>query len=292
MNRILLSPRLRLAAGLWLAMLLLAACVSAEPQGSRPTGAAVVPSLMPTLARPAEPPAPTPTPADFCRTGRPGIELCRRSFRPTPDGPPAELIIARLDPGLVRLRVAYDPDAPQLLSAWTRREEPMLAVNAGFFDERYHSTALLVSDGVPQGQSYQGFGGMLAVAPDGRVELRPLRDQPYDPAEPLIQAVQSFPMLVFPGGQVAPIEEDGARARRSAVALDRSGRLLVIVCASSSFTLRGLAEWLAASDLAIDRALNLDGGASTGLFFDAGETSVAIDSFERVPAVLLVEPAP
>ncbi len=275
-----------------LAALLLTACVSAGPQGSGPTGAAPVPSLMPTLASPAEPPTPAPTPTDTCRAGRLGVELCRRSFRPAPDRPPVELIIARLDPALVRLRVAYDPDAPQLLSAWTRREVPLLAVNAGFFDERYHSTALLISDGVPEGQTYQGFGGMLAVDGDGRVDLRPLRDQPYDPTEPLSQAVQSFPMLVFPGGQVAPIEEDGARARRSVVALDRSGRLLVIVCASSSFTLRGLAEWLAASDLAIDRALNLDGGASTGLFFDAGEISVAIDSFERVPAVLLVEPVP
>lgn len=192
----------------------------------------------------------------------------------------------------MRLRVAYAPDAPLLVSAWARREQPLLTLNAGFFDEQYHSTALLVSDGVVQGQSYQGFGGMLVVTVSGQIELRPLRDQPYDPTEPLRQAVQSFPMLVFPGGQVAPIEDDGARARRSAVALDRAGRLLVIVCASPSFTLRGLAEWLATSDLAVERALNLDGGASTGLFLDAGETSVQIDSFERVPAVLLVEPVP
>lgn len=288
-------PRLRSA--LWLglaalALLLLAACAAGDPQATQPGGAALVPSLIPTLARPDALTTPAPAPADACRAGRPGVELCRRSFRPTPDRPPVELLIARLDPALVRLRMAYAPDAPQLVSAWVRQTQPLLAVNAGFFDAQYHSTALLISDGVAHGQSYEGFGGMLAVAPDGRVELRPLRDQPYDPAEPLGQALQSFPMLVFPGGQVAPIEDDGEYARRSAVALDRAGRLLVIVCASPSFTLRGLAEWLAASDLAIDRALNLDGGASTGLYLDAGETSVQIDSFERVPAVLLVEPAP
>lgn len=276
---------------LFLALLCcLAGCGGAAGPRGIPTSGRPVPSLIPTAASPA--PAAGAGPADgACQSGAAGVELCRRSVRVSPTGAPAQLLIVRMDPAAVRLRVAYAPDQPLPLSVWFRQRQPLLAINGGFFDPQYHSTALLVSDGVAHGQSYAGFGGMLSVAPDGRIDLRALRDQPYDPAETPLQALQSFPMLIFPGGQVAPLEEDGARARRSAVALDRSGRLLVIVCPTSSLTLRGLADWLAQSDLEIERALNLDGGASTGLFLAAGDASAQIDSFDRLPIVLLVEAA-
>jgi hypothetical protein len=39
----------------------------------------------------------------------------------------------------------------------------------------------------------------------------------------------------------------------------------------------------------IDRALNLDGGSSTGLYVRDGDLAEAIDSFGPVPSVLLVE---
>jgi uncharacterized protein YigE (DUF2233 family) len=130
---------------------------------------------------------------------------------------------------------------------------------------------------------------MLAVAPDGSVTLRSLHDQPYDTGEQLVQAMQSFPMLVFAGGLPAPIEEDGQRARRTAVAFDRAGQVLLIVSPTSGFTLRGFADWLSRSDLDIDRALNLDGGSSTSLFLKAGTLHEEIDSLGPLPLVLLVE---
>jgi uncharacterized protein YigE (DUF2233 family) len=73
------------------------------------------------------------------------------------------------------------------------------------------------------------------------------------------------------------------------VALDRAGRLLLIVSPTGAFTLRGFADWLRASDLDIDSALNLDGGSTTGLFLQSGELSEQVDSFGPLPLVLLVE---
>jgi uncharacterized protein YigE (DUF2233 family) len=240
------------------------------------------------------PPAAAPDAAQPTDTGwlpgGPGVEL-RRLRVPGPNGrPDFPIVVVRLDPAQVRLRVAYAPEQPRALRTWFDETQPTLAINGGFFTENYRSTALVVSDGTVSGSSYEGFGGMLAVAPDGGVALRALRDQPYDPGEPLAQAMQSWPMLVFPGGEPAPIEDDGKRARRSAIALDRAGRVLLIASATSEFTLRGLAEWLASSDLDVDRALNLDGGSSTGLFLSSGGLSEQIDSFGPLPLVLLVEP--
>jgi uncharacterized protein YigE (DUF2233 family) len=209
---------------------------------------------------------------------------------PGEDGrPAASLTIVRLEPARVRLRVAYTPEQPRALRAWFDERQPILAVNGGFFKEDFSSTALVISDGAASGSSYEGFGGMFAVGQAGEVTLRALSDQPYDPAEQLAQAMQSFPMLVFPGGQPAALEDDGRRARRTGVALDRSGRLLLIVSPTSAFTLRGFADWLGASDLEIDSALNLDGGSSTGLFLRSGELSEQVDSFGLLPIVLLAE---
>jgi uncharacterized protein YigE (DUF2233 family) len=205
--------------------------------------------------------------------------------------PPTSLLITRIDPAAVRLRVAYDPQQPRGIRRWFADERPLLAVNGAFFTEQYRSTALVISDGVASGMSYEGFGGMLAVAPDGSVSLRALRDQPYDPNEPLVQAMQSFPMLVFPGGAPSDFQDDGRRARRTVIAFDRAGQLLVIVSPTSGLTLRGLADWLLQSDLEIDRALNFDGGPSTGLFIEAGTLSEQIDSLGPLPLVLLVQPS-
>jgi uncharacterized protein YigE (DUF2233 family) len=199
------------------------------------------------------------------------------------------VIVVRIDPLRVRLRVAYAPDHPRSLRTWFGERQPLAAINGGFFTPKYASTALVISDGAASGDSYQGFGGMLAVTRQGEISLRALRDQPYDPDEPLDQVIQSFPMLVFTGGVPADIKDNGERARRTVLAQDRASRLLLIVCPSRSFTLREMAEWLAASDLEIDRALNLDGGSSTGLFLDAGGLHQEIDSLGPLPLVLFVE---
>ena len=129
---------------------------------------------------------------------------------------------------------------------------------------------------------------MFAVDSAGQVLLRSLADQPYDPAEPLAEALQSWPMLVKPGAVAAGYSgDDSERARRSVVALDRSGHVLLLACGTSSFTLQDLGAWLLASDLEIDSALNLDGGSSTGLY---ANNQIQVDAFVRLPQVLLAEP--
>ena len=72
------------------------------------------------------------------------------------------------------------------------------------------------------------------------------------------------------------------------IAIDRSGQVLLVAVATPSFTLRELAEWLAASDLEIDAALNLDGGSSTGLLLASDGQYEQIDAFVPLPIMLLV----
>jgi uncharacterized protein YigE (DUF2233 family) len=244
---------------------------------------------MPTIV-----PSPTSTAPNLADTGwvvaAHGIEVRNLVVAGIVPDVTTPIYAVRLDPALVRLRVRYTPDTPQPLRAWVEADRPLVAVNGGFFTASNRATALIVSDGAAHGTSYVGFGGMLAASPDGRIWIQALRDEPYDPVVPLDQAIQSFPMLVYPGGTAAEISDNGQRARRTAVAMDRAGRMLIIVCPTSAFSLQALATWLASSDLEIDRALNLDGGSSSGLFVQAGDIRWQIDSFAALPSVLLVEP--
>lgn len=270
-----------------LALPLLIGCAKARPEAQAASPTRSIPTLYPTINTP--PPSATPINDTGWQEGSHGIALRQMRIVGEPGRPAFPLTVVRIDLGQARLRVAYAPEQPRALRSWFEQLQPLAIINGGFFLENYQATALVISDGQPNGASYDGFGGMLSVGSDGAVRLRALRDQPYDPSEPISQALQSFPMLVFPGGTPASISDNGARARRSAVALDRDGRLLLIASSTSDFTLNGFAAWLSQSDLNIDSALNLDGGPSTGLFLKSGGQSAQIDSFGPLPQVLLVE---
>jgi hypothetical protein len=192
------------------------------------------------------------------------------------------VVVFRIVPDRFSLRVRYTPALPAFVSAWEPRAR--LVVNANFFDENNTAQGLIVSDGQYFGRSYDGFGGMLGVGPDGAVRIRSLADEPFQPDEVLSQALQGFPMLIRPGA--APYTGDNsARARRTAVGQDSQGRLLVFVAPAGLFTLNELAAWLSGGDFDLVVALNLDGGGSTG--YRAGPND-RVDSLTPVPAVLAV----
>jgi exopolysaccharide biosynthesis protein len=200
-----------------------------------------------------------------------------------------DLVVLRLDPQAYRIRVAYDSANPGRISDWARAVKPVALINGGYFDAEGKATALVIFDGIPQGASYEGFGGMVVVNSQGDFELRSLRQRPYDPNEPLQQAMQSSPMLIQPGGLVSDLDTDEDRSRRTVIARDTSGRILLIACDWAAFTLKELATLLKESDLDLDAALNLDGGRSTGMFVNTPEMQFTMDSFEPIPLVLVVE---
>lgn len=239
---------------------------------------------------------PTPEPVDTgWRTAEPGLEIRRV---PVATGDVIEYpLLIRLAPSQFQFRVLYTPGTARRVSDWAESVVPstLLVVNAGYFTAEHEATGLLVSDGEAYGVPYGDFAGMFAVLPGGRVEVRWLGTQPYDPHEMVLQGVQSFPMLVRPGGTLGfPADaDDGRPARRTVVAQDREGNILFIVAPRGYLTLHELARWLTESDLALDVALNLDGGTSTGLYIlteeSPPEMDAQIDSLVPIPSVIVVE---
>ena len=244
---------------------------------------------VPVTTAPVSTPRPTATPRPT-DTGwqpiAPGVEYRELSIKQADRS--ERLRIARVDPAQVNFRVLYNPDRPQRVSEWLSQSKAILAVNGNYFDPQNRALSLVIQDGQISGVSYEGFGGMFAVN-GADVRVRWNAQDPYA-GEPLTYALQNFPMLVLPGGTPSDqIDDNGRAAPRTAVAQDRAGRIVFVVSPSSMFTLTGFGQWLAASDLDLDVALNLDGGTSSGLVLRNGGHILGTDSWVQVPDVIVVE---
>jgi uncharacterized protein YigE (DUF2233 family) len=199
------------------------------------------------------------------------------------------LHIWRLDQNYFRMDVAYDA-SPKTLETWQAETSALMVMNGGFYsveNERYFPDGLTIVSGQASGRSFNGYGGMLAIGKSG-AELRWLEQKPYDSNEPLQAALQSFPILVQPGGGLGygPERESNASARRTVIAQDKIGRLLLIVAPQGHFTLHRLSVFLTESDLNLDIAINLDGGGSTGIL--VADPLEVIPTNRPIPFVILV----
>ncbi len=182
--------------------------------------------------------------------------------------PVEDITMVRIDPGFFLFDVAFDPQGMDL-DAWQAATGADVVVNGGYFrreQDQFVPDGLIIVLGKGIGESYGDFAGMFIVRDTGP-ELRWLRTQPYDPWEPLQAGVQSFPMLIKPGGLAGFPEasEDHIPARRTVIGQDRRGRIVFLVASLGYFTLRRLSVFLESSDLGLDIAMNLDGGPSSGM---------------------------
>ncbi len=254
--------------------LLMSACSAGGP---------LAPTPAQTLA-----PARAPLPADTgWRAAIEGIET--RELDVMHRGRRDRLYIARVDPKRVTFRVRYDPNQPRRVGQWMDAEHARLIVNGGFFDPDNRVLGLLIADGISIGQSYEGLGGLFGVS-GGRVQVRSLIHQPYQLGESFEQMLQSFPTLLVGSGLINDqIRDDGRLAPRSVVGIDRTGCVVFLVSPRATFSVAGLADWLAQSDLDLDSALNLDGGTSSGLMVRTDNGLWGADSWVEIPAVIVVK---
>lgn len=214
----------------------------------------------------------------------PGLE--RRVLFPGGNYPLTQFTVIRIDPAQFAFRVHYRPGEPLSLAEWRDALPDAVGfINANFFDAQAQILGLLISDGVSYGTAYSNRGGVFYTVGDV-IGIRSTVDEPYR-GEAYDQAVQAFPMLVS-AGQAAFTNSGTDRAsRRTVIALDTRGRVLVIVSSSLiGMRLIDLSAYLPTVGLDIAEAVNLDGGGSTMLYMNTG--SIQVSSFDPVPAVLAI----
>ncbi|CAG0937268.1 hypothetical protein TFLX_06189 [Thermoflexales bacterium] len=249
-----------------------------------PFATAIPPTLKPS---PTRLPTVAPITADGWQPIRSGIFL--REMLADPIYKTGRVNVAKIDPSQVDFHVRYQPASPLKVREWYSTTEALVVINSSFFDSAHNAVGQLTSDGRSGGQSHQRMEGAFYLTGVGAA-VWPLRGWTKPPGLQIIESIESFPMLLLPGGILNPeIPNDARTARRTVVAVDRSGNLLFISTQTSSFTLHGMGVWLANSDLDIDTALNFDGGSSSGIAAWTPTGVWGFDSVGRVPAVVTVD---
>jgi exopolysaccharide biosynthesis protein len=199
----------------------------------------------------------------------------------------AILYALRIGPSHFNFRAHYRPQAPLSIREWQEElPDAALIVNANFFDIDNTILGLLISDGIVFGQAYSDRGGTFFVQ-EGNVGIRSNLVQPYK-GEAFEQAIQAFPILVFDGIQSYTDTRDIIPSRRTVIAQDSEGRIIVLITSTLGISLYDLSAFLANSDMNILNALNLDGGASSMSYVAATDNFIL--SFDPVPAVLAIYP--
>lgn len=223
---------------------------------------------------------------------QPGLESRLINIYDNQNQPLESLHILRLDQNLFRLDVAYN-ETPKDLENWHAETKASIVVNGGYFraeNDKYIPNGLTIINGKAFGDSYDTFAGMLAIN-EKNAELRWLANEPYNSTEKLLAALQSFPLLIKPGGELGFSKqyEDNLKARRTVIGQDKDGKLFFIVASEGYFTLHELSAYLTESDLNLDIAINLDGGPSSGIIIDS-HPQESVFAQTPLPVVILAYP--
>ncbi len=278
----------------------LAACMVPPSLPTTPQGTSVARPVLATMTprpeaspRPSEalllaatvvsPAVPTRSPSGLWTPLFPGAEV-----RQTQDA----LALLRHDPGLVRYDVLFqsDPQQAQPLSRWLDGSDTAwAAVNCGFYWEKqgvYYHMGWLEAHAQRLAPPRPRWGAALVVRNNRARVIR----QPKKRAAPATLAVQGWPTLVWHGRTVAELAavDPGTWARRTAVGVDAKGRV-VWVAEPQPVTLSDFARRLQQPDIGLVDAVNLDGGASTGLRWRAGPNAAqtGVESLP-IPCVIIL----
>lgn len=208
-------------------------------------------------------------------------------------GDKATLHLAVLPTKTATLRVIDDAeDAHGDLAETMVREKCIAGVNGGYFDPQYAPVGLLISDGrivAPQRKA-RLLSGVVSAA-NGRVQIQ--RAAEFSAKIKPMAARQCGPFLLERGTAIAGLNNTRA-ARRTFVATGGADRAAIGYC--SYVTLAQLGSLLAtpgvAADLKIQRALNLDGGSSSGFWFTDGSKPFSVSEQKTVRDYLAIVPRP
>jgi exopolysaccharide biosynthesis protein len=247
----------------------------------------IPPNISPIV--PTQTPLPIPSVAPTVDIDTDGWETIaagfeKRTYIPD-DKELAQMLVYRIDPTQYRFRAIYRAGDPLSITEWTQVEPDAFAIiNANFYDPQNNVLGLLVSDSVSYGQSYTDRGGTFFVQ-NGIANLQTFRNPSFQIGA-LEQAIQAFPVLVENGQQAYFNTSASQLSRRTIIAQDSNGNILLIVTPLIGLSLVDLSAYLPTTDLNLVTAINLDGGGSTMMRIPS--TDFTLQSFDPVPAILAV----
>jgi exopolysaccharide biosynthesis protein len=185
----------------------------------------------------------------------------------------SEVILFRTRLSKLRLGVIKASDSGSqraMIKPLAKTAHAVLALNGSFFDEGGKALGLIISRGIlgqPLHRGGKTLTGVFAVLSSG---VRIMQRQEFS-ATGVIEALQAGPRLIENGTRVKGINETSAFSMRSGICIDATGAV-ILYCTSSGvlgMTLSQVQDLLLTRSVDCIDALNLDGGGSTQLYFDA-----------------------
>lgn len=221
-------------------------------------------------------------------------------------------VVVSFEPGAHRVRVVPSerPDSLDAIVAAVGAPQPFAAIDGGFYDLRGAPMGLVRAGGRDASPLTERGGSGVLVVEDGRARI--VHREAYAPSEALTDALQSIDRIVSEGRSLVSDQASQRRAARSAVALDASGRLHLVVAfdrravgleeearivldresGTTGPTLGELAELLVRSPeeggVGAVEALGLDGGFSTSLTVKSATRSLRIEPYRATINAVLV----
>ena len=169
-----------------------------------------------------------------------------------------------------------------------------LAINGGFFEidseDRISPSGVLILDGQEIHPYVASAGSGVLIWRDGTLRLDwSSRQRSYAKAE---SAVQSGPFVVDPGGKNGIYSNDFDRRKRSAICITED-RVILVSVGGSGLSLYELGELLSRPStdggFGCERALNLDGGASTQASVAIADHALEIEGTWKIQNAVIVK---
>ncbi len=224
-------------------------------------------------------------------SGRSGVSHLETRAEAEASGARATLHLAVFSSKTATLRVIDQPGPSHGgLAETMEREKCIAGVNGGYFDPNNEAVGLLISDGrlVAPLRKARLLSGVVSVV-KGRVQIQ--RPAEFSMKSKPAAARQCGPFLVNAGKPIAGLN-DTRLARRTFVATDGAERAALGYC--SSVTLAQLGALLATPGIApefkVQRALNLDGGSSSGFWFSGEQEPFSISEYKPVRDYIAIVP--
>jgi len=180
------------------------------------------------------------------------------------------------DEAKATLRVLANPDggSDKALDEWGRDRKALAVVNGGYFELRKPMpSGLEIASGVRRGEFLnRGEGGGSLIVKDGKPSL--VWDSEFQDDPKITEMVQCSPWLVSDGRPWSPpAANPDPKNARTFIITDGAGHWALGT--AKSVGLAELARLLTTPgvipEFPVKRALNLDGGPSTGLWFKTAD---------------------
>jgi hypothetical protein len=166
-----------------------------------------------------------------------------------------------------RLAVLDDADGGGTMATAASEAGAVAAVNGGYFHPDRRPLGLVMS-GSEKVHAYEKARLLSGLVLAGKDQLSIVRAAQYKPAKWMTDALQAGPFLIDGGKPVTGLNDKRPAARTVVLTPKGAGRAALVVC--KWVTLAEMAQILALPDLipggAVMKALNLDGGSSTGMW--------------------------